>query len=198
MNQYIIVYVMGIMLLSCAPQASFNDPHVAKPEESTHHQLHLDAPPETALLGQLFGSWDAYLVSMNRDGSWSSDTTNYQWQWYPILDGHAIQDDWIKLEEGEDSVPDSKVMGTNLRIFNAPEQQWHMVWIDRTQRKSQVYTAVNSDSSVIMSGENAMGRPVRNTFFNINPDHFDWKQEWTFDNGTSWVVVSKIQCKRKD
>lgn len=198
MRPHIIVCLMAVMLLSCVSQASINDPILAKSTQSTHHQLHPDAPPETALLGQLLGSWDASLVNMNRDGSWSDDTTYYQWQWYPILDGQGIQDDWIKLDGGEGSVLNSKVMGTNLRIFNANEQQWHMVWIDQTQRKPQIFTAVNSDSSVIMSGENAGGRPMRNTFFNIESDRFDWKQEWAFDNGASWVVVSKIHCKRKD
>jgi hypothetical protein len=43
-----------------------------------------------------------------------------------------------------------------------------------------------------MEGNDAQGRPVRNVFSNITENSFDWAQQWTFDDGKSWVDVAKI------
>jgi len=40
-------------------------------------------------------------------------------------------------------------------------------------------------------------REIQNTFFNLSSGKFDWKQEWTFDEGKTWVIVAKINCKRE-
>jgi hypothetical protein len=57
--------------------------------------LHPDAPPETVQFGRLVGVWQARQVSRTSDGSWSDDITTADWIWRYILDGHAIQDEWI-------------------------------------------------------------------------------------------------------
>jgi len=166
-------------------------------QASQRQMMHPDAPPETALLSQLFGDWDAYSVSRNQDGTWSSDTTHAEWRWYAILDGHAIQDDWIKFETAEDSAPVPKVTGTNIRIYNPKTAQWNMAWIDSNNRNLATFTAENVDNTVVMSGKNATGRDVRIIFYDISADEFHWRQEWTFDDGENWLVVAKILCKRK-
>lgn len=88
-------------------------------------------------------------------------------------------------------------VGTNIRIYNAEEKQWHMAWIDKNNRRLATFTAVYEDGKIIMSGRNAQGRQIRNTFYNITSNEFDWQQEWTFDEGKTWVAVSKIHCTRK-
>ncbi len=98
----------------------------------------------------------------NPDGTWSDEKTHALWRWYFILDGHAIQDDWIKLEEGNRAV-----VGTNIRIFNPEEEQWQMAWIDTTNRRLATFTAVSEGDTIVMTGHNAQGRMVRNTFSNI-------------------------------
>ncbi|MBT5876295.1 MAG: hypothetical protein HOH43_22925 [Candidatus Latescibacteria bacterium] len=148
------------------------------------------------MLSQLFGTWDGYQVRRNQDGTWASDTTHSEWRWYAILDGHGIQDDWIKLETADNPGQLPQVVGTNIRIYNATEDQWHMAWIDKTNRTLASFTAKNVNDTVIMSGKNATGRQVRITFFNFARDAFDWKQEWTFDGGESWVIVTKMHCTR--
>ncbi len=165
--------------------------------ENSRQMLHPDAPSETRLLAQLFGTWDAYQVKRNRDGSWSGDTTHYEWRWYPILDGHGIQDDWLTFAGVDGRADTSIVVGTNIRIYNAGENQWHMAWIDKTNRRLATFTAKNDNGKVVMSGKNAQGREVRNTFLNFSGDQFDWKQVWSFDGGSSWVEVSRIHCVRK-
>ncbi|KAA3613108.1 MAG: hypothetical protein D8M58_12430 [Calditrichaeota bacterium] len=196
MRRYIVYIFLILFLLSLIPLSAQHEIKLPpEPFTSVQKKLHPDAPPETKLLSQLFGEWDAYQVKRNKDGSWSSDTTHSAWRWYSILDGHAIQDDWITISPGW--TPERKIVGTNIRIYNAKEKQWHMAWIDKTNRRTATFTAKNENDTVIMSGKNAMGRDVKITFYNFTKETFDWKQEWTFDGGQSWVEVTKMHCKRK-
>jgi hypothetical protein len=155
-------------------------------------QLNPDAPNETELLGQLVGTWSIEQSFINNDGTWSDNKRKAKWKWYYILYGHAIQDDWITF----DSLDNEIVTGTNIRIYNPEEKQWYMAWIDKTNRRLATFTAVNDSGKVIMDGTNAKRRHIKNTFFNISENEFDWKQEWTFDEGKSWIVVSKIHGVR--
>jgi hypothetical protein len=155
-------------------------------------KLSPEAPEGTNILGQLVGAWDAEQTIMNRDGTWDAPKHSI-WKWYYILDGHAIQDDWISIDSLNNEIP----VGTNIRIYNPDEKQWHMAWIDKTNRRLATFTAINDSGTVVMEGTNAKGRHIKNTFFNIADNEFDWKQEWTFDEGKTWVVVAKIHCKRK-
>ena len=156
---------------------------------------HPDAPPEMAILGQLAGVWDVEQETRKPDGSWS-DSGTAEWHWYYALDGHAIQDDWIKPPLHEDA--ESRSFGTNLRIYDPKAGEWAMTWIDTTARKTLTFTAKNVGDTVVMSGANAGGRPVRNTFSDITERTFEWVQEWTFDDGATWVPVVRIHATRRD
>lgn len=160
-------------------------------------RLNPAAPPETALLGQLAGVWEAEQRVRKQDGSWSDETTKAEWRWYYILDGHAIQDDWISLPKNEDADAKPLPVGTNIRIYNPEEKQWYMAWIDKNNRRLATFTAIEQNGNIIMTGQNAKGQQVRNTFSNITENQFDWAQEWTMDGGTSWFAVSKIHCERR-
>ncbi len=192
MKRSFLLHLLGVFLCPvCTITAQQKTADTAK--EFNTSETNIEVP----LLGDLIGFWDAYQVKRNKDGTWTEDTIHSIWHWYTILDGQAIQDDWIKIsgsDEGKDSV---QVVGTNIRIYNSSEEQWYMAWIDKTSRKLASFTATNSQDAVVMSGKNPLGQQIRNTFFNISIDTFDWKQEWTFDKGNTWVAVSKIHCKRK-
>lgn len=155
-------------------------------------KLNPDAPQETELLGKLEGTWEAEQTILKPEGTWSNEKKHAIWKWYYILEGHATQDDWITI----DSLNEERVVGTNIRIYNAEEKQWHMAWIDKTNRRLATFTAVNENGIVIMDGINAKGRHIKNTFFNMTDNEFDWKQEWTFDDEKTWVEVAKIHCVR--
>jgi hypothetical protein len=155
-------------------------------------KLNSNAPWETEFLGKLKGTWNAEQSFVNREGTWGDRKVKAVWKFYYILDGHAIQDDWITI----DSLNNKTVSGTNIRIYNAEEKQWYMAWIDKTNRRLATFTAVNDKGSVIMDGTNAKGRHIKNTFFNMTDSEFDWKQEWTFDEGKTWIEVTKIHCTR--
>lgn len=157
-------------------------------------KLSPDAPPETKLMGQLAGAWNAEQTIIGKDGTWSSGRKSKGiWRWYYILDGQAIQDDWISI----DSLNRKKAVGTNIRIYNPDDKLWYMAWIDKTHRRLATFTATNDSGNVVMDGTNSNGRHIHNIFYNIKPDTFDWKQEWTFDEGKNWVAVAKIHCTRR-
>jgi hypothetical protein len=162
-------------------------------EEFNPGKLNPNAPKETEQFGQLVGIWDAEQSVRNKDGTWSERTTKAEWRWYYILDGHAIQDDWFS----PDSTNILQWIGTNIRIYNPEEKQWHMAWIDKTNRRLATFTAIVENDEIIMKGINAKGREIRNIFSNISAESFNWTQQWTFDGGNSWIEVARIQCRRK-
>ena len=122
MRRYLVFYFLSFFLLALNP-LNAQQTTGSKPPDITRELLHPDAPRETQMLSQLFGVWDAYQVKKNRDGTWASDTTRSEWRWYAILDGHAIQDDWIKFEATNGSAQTPQVVGTNIRIYNSSENE---------------------------------------------------------------------------
>lgn len=157
-------------------------------------KLNPDAPKETEQFGQLVGSWEAKQTIRNKDGSWLEKTTKTEWCWYYILDGHAIQDDWYSA----DSTNHLQWVGTNIRIYNPEENKWYMAWIDKTNRRLATFTATYENTRIIMEGTNAKGRQIKNIFSNITKKSFDWTQQWTFDEGKTWVEVARIHCTKKE
>ena len=153
---------------------------------------------EIPILGRLIGLWDVSMVSRNLDGSWPDETLHRLWRWYPILNGQAIQDDWIRLDAATDgsSHPSVRVTGTNIRIFNPETEEWSMAWIDTLSRKLATFTATNVEDTVVMTGRKNQGRLVRITFSNITAEAFEWTQDWTSDDGETWFPVARMQCRR--
>ena len=166
----------------------------SKKDDATTYKTKInpEAPPETAMLGQLIGTWDIDQSIINKDGTWGERKRHAIWKWYYILDGHAIQDDWILV----DSLKNQHAAGTNIRIYNPEEKQWYMAWIDKTVRRLATFTATNDSNTVVMDGHNAKGQHIKNIFYNIKKNEFDWRQEWTFDDGKTWITVTIIHGTR--
>ncbi len=159
-------------------------------------RINPDAPPETAQFGRLVGIWRATQTSRNADGTWSDQETEADWIWYYILDGHAIQDDWISPPLDHDTVTTPRFRGTNIRIYRSDAGRWEMAWIDQNSRAVATFTAVEQNGDIQMRGTDARGRLARNTFSNVSDSAFDWTKEWTFDEGATWVPVSRIHATR--
>lgn len=169
-----------------APMAWSGEPQIPSPGE--------DSGTET--LGQLEGRWSVRMEIVGQGGTWHPRGQRLEWRWYHILDRQAIQDDYIAIDEDEQGKATRRVIGTNIRIYNGDQQQWHMAWISAERRRLATFTAVNEGGRVVMRGRNDQDREVRNTFFDIGRESFDWVQEWTFDDGVSWVPVARIHATR--
>ena len=155
-----------------------------------------EPPAETEFLGRLVGVWKAERKIRNQDGTWSEAVVEADWMLCYILDGHAIQDDWILPPLDIEIENHERFYGTNIRIFNSDSGQWEMAWIDKKNRKLANFTATQNEHELTMEGTNN-SRLIRNTFYNISDNSFDWVQKWTFDQGKSWVPVVEIHCQRK-
>ena len=191
---FILLVIIPVLFNNCNKKEELSEKNEQNRNLLKVGKLSPDAPPETKLMGQLAGLWDAEQTIIGKDGKWSSGRRSKGiWRWYYILDGQAIQDDWISI----DSLDQQKTVGTNIRIYNPDEKLWYMAWIDKTHRRLATFTATSDKGNIIMDGTNSNGRHIHNIFFNIKPDTFDWKQEWTFDKGKSWVEVARIHCTRK-
>jgi len=193
-NLFIVFLAVSLLFfISCNKSGDLSDKEKENEDDFQIGKLNPEAPPETKLMGQLAGSWDAEQTIIGKDGTWNGRKSKAIWRWYYILDGHAIQDDWISI----DSLNRKKAVGTNIRIYNPDDKLWYMAWIDKTHRRLATFTATNESGNIVMDGTNSNGRHIHNTFYNIKQDTFDWKQEWTFDEGKSWVEVARIHCTRK-
>ena len=79
----------------------------------------------------------------DQQGNWVPQDQQREWLWYYILDGHAIQDDFVVVFKDESGNSLRRVVGTNIRIYNAEEKRWHMAWISSKARRLAAFTAVN-------------------------------------------------------
>ena len=79
---------------------------------------HPNAPPETAQFDFLIGEWKCQTRWMQPDGT-LADGPSATWSGRYVLDGWAIQDDWVSPQ------PDGSLFrGFNIRSFNAQTGQW--------------------------------------------------------------------------
>ena len=136
--------------------------------------------------------------SLDAKGEWQP-AGGADWNFYPVLNGTAIQDDWISPSLSKPAPEQGRQYGTNIRIYNQQEKQWHMAWMANTGQKVETFTAVEEEGKIIMRG-NYQGRNTRITFFDISKTNFFWTMEWEIkseeNKETTWQTVYKIEGTR--
>ena len=151
-------------------------------------------PPETEHFSPLLGSWLLSGRSLSRDGQiWTDNPHPALWRFYRILNGHGIQDDWTSPAPHIAVAESTRTYGTNIRTFNATEGQWEMAWMDSTSRGVLSFTATSTEDQIVMNSV-GMNPPRRNIFHNLSAKGFNWRQEWTFDEGKTWIPVSYLEA----
>lgn len=154
-----------------------------------------DAPPETDQFAFLVGTWDCTTRSMGPDGTLGAPG-RATWTGYWILDGWAIQDDWV----GER--PDgSRTYGTNIRSFN-PDGYWDNRWLPAGTLRWTYFRADRVDDTMVMvggEGEDSRGAYIdRNVFYDIEADSWKWRKDRSWDGGESWLEgVAYIEARRR-
>lgn len=149
---------------------------------------------DNTLFKNMLGNWDIKDWSLGQDGKWQAGP-GADWNWSLILDGHAIQDDWISPALGTPTAKTPRQFGTNIRIYNPKAQRWEMAWMSSNGKKLDTFFATETDSEVVMTGFYA-GAESKITFFNITEQSFDWKLEQQQKDGT-WIEVYRIKGKKK-
>jgi hypothetical protein len=87
---------------------------------------------------------------------------------------------------------------TNLCVFDKDKQQRLMAWITKAGKKIDLYSAVSDCNQIRMLSKHKtpQGKYARITFFDMQPNSFEWKLEWSNDAKSSWLEVHRIHCKR--
>ncbi|MEP5611308.1 MAG: hypothetical protein ABJP45_03630 [Cyclobacteriaceae bacterium] len=153
-------------------------------------------PIETSQLEPLIGTWITERESLSRNGEWIKSDTKGIWNFEWGLKGHAIIDTYELLHKdqfGKDSVDFS---GINVRIFDPKEAIWKVTWVENVGRNFAHFTAKVVDGRIEMEGVNPAGRDVKVFFYEVKKDSFLWRLEWSFDDGKSWVAISRMKCSR--
>jgi len=154
------------------------------------------AATETNQFATLLGAWDIKDYSLDKNGKWQQGV-GADWNWYTILDGHAIQDDWIQPPVSVKVDNGKRQYGTNIRIYNPKKQQWEMAWASNGGKKIDTFVATKQGDNIVMTGL-FNGFNSRITFFNMKINSFDWKLEYQSKiDATIWNEVYRIKGSRK-
>lgn len=154
------------------------------------------APPETAQFSFAIGEWSCKTRGMTPDGT-VQEGPPATWTFYYILDGWAIQDDWVSQQPNG-----SYFRGTNIRSFNPETRRWDNRWLQQGDLRWKYYSAEQVGDTMVMTGgegKDAMDRECidRNTFHSITEDSWIWRKDRSFDGGESWIEgVAVIEATR--
>lgn len=147
-----------------------------------------------SLMKNLLGEWVISDSSLDKQGQWQAGK-GASWHFYTILNGQAIQDDWIAPALDQPEPETGRQFGTNIRIYNPKENRWEMAWASVKGQKVDTFTAIEHDGAIIMSGQ-FNGQTSRITFYDIKTNNFAWKLELQQPNEL-WLEVYRINGTRK-
>ncbi|MGD8277862.1 MAG: hypothetical protein PVH00_07540 [Gemmatimonadota bacterium] len=152
------------------------------------------APEETRQFAFIVGEWRCKTRFMDGSGSYTEGAAT--WTGYYILDGWAIQDDWVsKRPDGEER------HGTNVRSFNPQTGKWDNRWLSNGNLQWKYYSSEQVGKTMVMTGgegRDARGEFVdRNTFYDIGKDSWRWRKDRSYDGGETWIEgVGFIEATR--
>jgi hypothetical protein len=114
------------------------------------------------------------------------------WDW--ILDGRAVQDVWMSIDEKtHKAIPE----GTTIRFYDQKIDAWHSIWISPTQAVVKTFVGRQVGDEIVLEGRTAEGYPLRWIFSEITPNSFRWRAEETRDNGKTWTLREEMQIRRR-
>lgn len=155
-----------------------------------------DAPVEIEQFGRLVGQWKCLGSEPDEDGNWVEESAESTWTWHYVLGGYAVQDLW---EPGPGIRSGS--LGTNLRIYNADDDIWHLTWTSAAQQEFDYFSGSERDGRIVLLGERPARRhpahAARVTFDNIEAERFDWQYETAPPGAsTGWTPAARLECRR--
>ncbi len=148
--------------------------------------LNPKAPSETEQFSFAIGEWSCKTRGMKPDGT-IEESRPATWTFYYILDGWAIQDDWVS-----EQADGSRFHGTNIRSFNPQTAKWDNRWLSQHGLEWKYYESEQVGSTMVMTGgegKDRQGRDFidRNTFHDITWNSWKWRKDRSFDGGQTWV-----------
>ncbi len=147
------------------------------------------------LFGQFVGSWDWTGYDYSDDGS--KTPTKGRWIFESVLNGMAIQDVFIFENSNSDQNQVTYVeYGTTLRFPNSDGESWKAVWVGPMNKVVRIFEAKAVGNEIVLEGKNESDQPIRWVFSDISEDHFNWRGEYSADDGRSWILYEDLEAKR--
>jgi len=140
-----------------------------------------------AEFGQYIGDWRIEDSRRNSEtGEWEPGE-GARWIFSCLGDGTAIQDFWM---------PFDGPVGTNLRTYNNESESWDIAWAIKGVPGFAHITARQNDSGeIVMKYKSPLPNPPRKiTFYPADGEGWNWKLEFSFDEGGSWTEVYRIKA----
>lgn len=140
-----------------------------------------------AQFGRYIGDWKIEDEVLSKDGSAWSPGGGERWIFECIGGGVAVQDYWL---------PANGNFGTNLRTYNPDTAQWEIAWA-ATQQNGLMHlrAAMDADGNIVMDIISPPQDPPRRIIvFAPDAEGWDWVQQWSFDQGATWVDVYRIRA----
>lgn len=138
-----------------------------------------------AQFGQYLGDWKIEDSTLSADtGKWEPGK-GARWIFTCLGDGTAIQDFWF---------PSDGPVGTNLRTYNNETESWDIAWaIKGTPGLAHIGARQNVSGEIVMQYKSPLPNPPRKiTFYPADDDGWNWKLEFSFDDGDTWTEVYRI------
>ena len=189
MNINVVIAIIGIMSFSAGARNLISGANQIDRQQQSPH-----ASAQTSQFGQLVGDWKIKDYSLNPQGKWL-EGNGANWNFYWILGGTAIQDDWISPSLDKPEPDKGRQYGTNIRIYNPKQGQWDMAWASNSGAKIDTFSAREKNRQLIMRGL-FNGRDSKITFFDITATHFSWKLEQKNVSSGEWSKVYRIEASR--
>ncbi len=147
----------------------------------------------------LIGHWDIFFRRFDPESGEilmelnALQTANY------VGNRQMIVDEWT----GFDQTSGEQVShGVTLRTYSATARQWTNVYLEseQTDDVSQFQSRwIDGEMHAQGSSKLLDGRTLnyRLRFFEIQPDSFEWKEEWSINGGKSWHLVKTQSATRQ-
>lgn len=140
-----------------------------------------------AQFGRYIGDWRITDETLARDGSAWGPGTGERWIFECIGNGVAVQDYWL---------PQGGTFGTNLRTYNPDSGKWEIVWAaNGLNGLMQITAELNDENNVVMHILSpTFPQQRRIIFFEPDDEGWSWVQQWSFDDGATWIDVYRIRA----
>jgi hypothetical protein len=161
--------------------------------------LYADAPDASLkdklmLFGQFVGDWDILEDRLFRPDGKTDVVQSGELHWGWILDGNALQDVWMFHDKDKHrAVP----AGTTIRFYDPKIDAWRSTWITPIDHAVVTFIAQKAGDEIVLEGKNAKGELLKWIFSDIKPDSFKWRGEASKDGGKTWVLVERMQIRRR-
>jgi hypothetical protein len=154
---------------------------------------HQEMKDKLMLFGQFVGDWDILEDrNLQPDGTWTTTRGELHWGW--ILDGRAVQDVWMWVDEKTGKpIP----VGTTVRFYDKKIDAWHSIWLSPEHGAIKTFIARQVGDEIVLEGKTAEGYPVKWIFSEITPNSFRWRAEEKRDKERTWALVEEMRIRRR-